>query len=75
MKRRKFFLEDNKLLIKFFQWLYFSEQFDRGTKIVKLRGFNTFLCDSRHGRETISPVWDKNRFKALYKRLRGIKEE
>ena len=58
----------NKILIKFFEWLYFS---DGVYKIVKIKRFNVFLCDKKFGvgRETISPVWDKARFVSLYKRF------
>ena len=31
----------NKILIKFFQWLYFS---DSGYEIVKIKSLNTFIC-------------------------------
>ncbi len=66
----------NKLLIKFFEWLYFPNgDYGRQTKIVKIKRINVFLCDTTFGRETISPVWDKNRFKFLFKRLFRIKEK
>ena len=68
-------IKQNKLLIKFFEWLYFSSEYDKGTKIVKIKGINVFLCDTTFGREHISPVWDKNRFKFMFRRMFRIKEE
>jgi len=73
-RMKQFYFANNKVLIKFFEWLYFP---DDVYKIVKLKGFNVFLCDKKpgfgEGRVTLSPVWDKNRFVALYKRF--IKKE
>jgi len=63
----KFFFRDNRILIKFFQWLYFPGKNDY--RIIKLKGFNVFLCDKPSGRATVSPIWDKKRIVALYKRF------
>jgi hypothetical protein len=84
MIRRKFFFENNKLLISFFQRLYFPKQIydDDGNyyqdKILKIRGFNCFLVDRYYrisatpsGRFTVSPVWDMDRIKSLRKRILG----
>ena len=62
-----------KILIKFFEWLYFE---DGHYKIVKIKGLNTFIVDkmSRHNipmsRSIASPVWDWGRFKYLLMRLK-----
>lgn len=72
----------NKILIKFFEWLYFPKEVydDYGNyeyyKIVKIKGINCFLVDRymglskiSHGRYTVSPVWDKQRFLHLFRRF------
>lgn len=67
-------LSKNKILIRFFEWLYF-QPYDDGTgkmvieKIVRLKGINCFLVDSHYGRETLSPVWDLKRIEILIKRF------
>jgi hypothetical protein len=67
----KKFFQYNKTLIKFFEWLYFS---DKEFKIVKIKGINVFLCDKKYGsgRWTISPVWDRKRIKSLIRRFLNV---
>jgi len=80
-------IKKNKILIKFFEWLYFQKEVydEHGNyqyyKIVQIRGINCFLVDryyglskTSHGRFTIMPVWDKTRVKYLLKRIFKIKE-
>jgi len=54
------------------RWLYFEE----GETLVKIKGFNTFLIDSRgKRRSTISPVWNMVRVKRILKRIFGMDDE
>ena len=64
---KTFYFQNNKLLIKFFTWLHFKDR--PKIKIIKLKGFNCFLCSEYGNRTTISPVWDKKRIWYLIKRL------
>lgn len=77
----------NKILIKFFEWLYFQKQFydDNGNyyqnKIVRIKGINCFLIDKYYGksktpseRHTVSPIWDKKRVLNLFRRFfKGVR--
>lgn len=76
------FLTHNKLLIKFFEWLYFPKEVydEHGNyyqyKIVKIQRLNVFLVDKylgvyprSCGRYTISPIWDLKRVEVLFKRI------
>jgi len=54
---KTFYFQNNKLLIKFFTWLHFKDR--PKIEIIKLKGFNCFLCSEYGNRTTISPVWDK----------------
>ena len=66
-------LKTNKLLIRFFEWLYFP---DNDFKIIKIKGINVFLCDKNSNyRATISPIWDKKRVIVLFKRFLRIKNK
>ena len=81
-KHKTFYFQNNKLLIKFFEWLYFQKEvYDNDGnyqyyKIVKIQGINCFLVDryyglskTSHGRFIVSPVWNKERFKYLFERM------
>jgi len=70
---KTFYFQNNKLLIKFFEWLYFSEYefYGKKCKIVYLISFRTFLCDDYNGRVVITPIWNKERIFYLIKRLLG----
>lgn len=55
------------ILFRVLEWLYFyGEDF----RIVKIKGWNCFLVDSKSKqRQTVSPIWDWNRFKFLFSRF------
>jgi len=57
---------------KFFEWLYFKDDYKK-TKIYKVTGINSFICDNIFGgRDHIWPVWDFRRFFNLIGRIKNI---